>query len=104
MSEPLQMDLGLGRAARDDGMAQAAQRGWTPLQQARAVAYGLCRANGSVTIDDVREAMKIQSGEPGQANWIGSVFRGADFEPTGEFVQSRIPGNHARAIRVWRLA
>jgi hypothetical protein len=99
----VQLNLKLGRELRDQGMNLAAMNRQQALQFARRAAAQLARVNGTVTSDDVRRAIQLGKGRSNGQNWIGSIFKTPEFVWTGQVVQSALPGNHARLIRVWRL-
>lgn len=102
---PKQMDLALGRQARDDGMALAAARRSTVLDLARRFArqVAMAREDRTCTADDVRVCLAEVGLDEALGNAAGSVFRTPDWRFTGHWVASCSVGNHARHIRVWRL-
>ena len=104
MTDQMKMDLKQGRGLRDEGMALAAMSRTELLAKAREIAFGIASRRGVVTIDDVRLEMKLPPGKTNSQNWIGSVFKTRDWEHTGQVYSSELPSNHARLIRVWRLA
>ena len=63
----------------------------------------IARAQGYVTIDDVRRPANVPAGQTNGQNWIGSVFKDKRFLWTGRMKKSEIPSNHGRMIRVWSL-
>ena len=93
------------REAKERGMELAASHADDLLFIARDIALHHAAAFGVVTIEDVRSGLDRALGSgcwlPG--NWMGSVFRGTRFVPTGGMVQTRHKGGHARLVREWRL-
>ena len=72
------------------------------LARARAAARELLATRESITVNDVRAVCPVPNGmEP---RVMGAIFRTADFEATGEFVQSGRKTCHNRSIRRFRLA
>jgi hypothetical protein len=60
-----------------------------------------------VTADDVRDflaGVADPSGGHSNNNWRGAVWSSEEWAFTGQWVQSRHPGNHAHVMRCWRLA
>ena len=96
-------NLERGQQLRDQGMELAAMADLEALALARDVAEHLCRQKGEVTTDDVREFLNIEPGHSNGQNWIGSIFRDPRFLWTQRVINSAIPRNHARMIKVWRL-
>lgn len=83
------------------------------LDRARAKARHYCRTNHgnikygipySVTMDDVRELLDIQTASGTKANNVhGAVFKTKEFKWTGQFYHSKTENSHARIIRIWQL-
>lgn len=72
------------------------------LNECRTIAYLIARGrhNRSVTIDDVREQIKLPPGMDGRV--FGAVFNSKEWEAVG-FVKSRQSINHHRPITVFQL-
>jgi len=101
----LELDLDGGVELREEGMARAATNRQEMLELSRDVAEEIARSNGVVTSDDVRYHLNLApSNKQSSQNWMGSMFRDPRFTWTGDYVNSKIRRNHARPIRVWRLA
>lgn len=94
----MRFDLEAGERAKGHGMAAAATAEHERLDLARLYARLHAEEHGTVTADDVQ----MNFSEPFGAS-AGSLFRGPEWEFTGQWVKSRRVSNHARAIRVWRL-
>lgn len=101
-------DLAEGRVRRDEGITRAIRpddrQRW--MEEARAVARRIARERGRVTADDVVR-WHVERGTDLTARLgpaLGGLFRGAEWEWTGQFMQSAQVRNHARLQRVWRLA
>lgn len=85
--------------AKEAGMKLAAEKNKTALLAAREMAVYLAEKHGSVSIEDVREALpQLPTG-----NFLGSVFKGGLFEFTGEWETAKHKGSHGRPVRIWRL-
>lgn len=89
-----------GRQLRDDGIARVSVGREDWIAQARAIAIEVAEANGTVTINDVRERIELPDEFP-QNVW-GAVLRGDAFEPVG-FCQATHPSAHARVVRIYKL-
>ena len=98
----MKMDLFEGQMLKERGMSLAAESSATLLQKARDYAREHAVAWGHVTADDV-SAWLDDEGLPDLGPAAGSLFRGKEWEFTGQFVQSSRVTNHARLLRVWRL-
>lgn len=62
------------------------------------------RCDRSVTADDAQHvitSMGYQASDLGPA--AGSLFRGGEWEFTGNWKKSKRPTNHSSDLRVWRL-
>ena len=68
------------------------------LEEARAVARAFAMRNGVVNADDVQAETGISLGPA-----AGSLFRGTEWQFTGQWVPSARVTNHGRMLRVWRL-
>lgn len=76
------------------------------LRYARRVARGIAeRGDRTCNADQVQERLADLWGFG--PDWLGpaagALFRTPDWTFTGERIESRQPGNHAREIKVWRL-
>ena len=69
------------------------------LRKAREVARNIARGKGTVTADDVYFAMKGK--EIGRL--AGGLFKGKEWEWTGDVITSVRPQAHSYLLRVWRL-
>lgn len=72
------------------------------LEAARLIRDRIAIEKGTVTADDVREVFEKHRGVNAWGPWAGSLFRGGEYEPTGEFIPSHYATNHGAVIRVWR--
>jgi hypothetical protein len=93
-------DLREGRRQRDVGMDRAAQGRLIVLEKARAACRraALARSTRYATIDDAGALVAALG------NAAGLVFRGAEWQATPHWWPSVRVSNHARQVRVWRLA
>lgn len=57
-----------------------------------------------VTADDARVILDADTTLPPDLNknFMGSLFKGKQWEPTGEQVKSKTPGSHANRLMCWR--
>lgn len=102
----LNFDLPEGERLRDEGisLAKEAYSRKALVEKAREIAIELANLHWDVTADDVFEEMIKRDLHPELlGNGAGSIFRGDDFEFTGEWRKSKRVSNHARQNRVWRL-
>lgn len=96
--------LDAGRALRDIGIGRAKLAKADVIEAAAAVARVHAMRNGEVTADDVMRRMITLGFLPEQlGRSMGGLFRGGEWEWTGEFRPSRRVSRHAGMIRVWRL-
>ena len=103
VTDHMRLNLSSGRALRDLGMERAANKRQDLLAEWREQAVFICEAVGVCTTDDLRRHFGAKAMGINKQNWMGSIFRDSRFEWTGRMQPSRIPGNHARMIKVWRL-
>lgn len=73
------------------------------LETMRSQARMVCRRQGFVTSDDLREFADSQNMAPRHKNAWGGVFRNGEFKCSG-YVKSRWRSNNSRLIRQWILA
>ncbi len=93
-----------GIEARDAGIKRAADNNPHLLEYARRIARNIAQRKGAITADDVTEAL-IAGGmdESSFGNWLGALFKGGEFVPTGNYVPARRVKSHGRILKVWRL-
>lgn len=99
-------DAAEGERRKEAGRQQAADNKPSLLELARRLATDVARSRSDrrVSMDDVQEALVAHGiSERALGNAAGSVFRGNQWEWTGERVKSRRPHAHANEIKVWRL-
>jgi hypothetical protein len=98
-------DTTAGREARDKGIQRAADNNPHLLEYARGIARMIAEWNGTVTADDVTQEMIDRGGisEDSLGNWMGALFKGGEFVPTGDYVPARRVKSHGRILKVWRL-
>ena len=97
-------DLAEAQRLKEEGMASAAANKHDLLKHARHVAkqIAMLRDSRTVTADDVSRAFAREGVTDSLGNAAGSIFRGKDWEFTGERVNSQRKTNHSREIKVWR--
>jgi hypothetical protein len=96
-----QMDLFEARRAKERGLDAVQRHNSRWIDYARPVARRIARERGTVTADDVREALEPMGIRPDHPNAYGGLFRHG-FEWTGEWRISRRVIGHGNQQRVWR--
>lgn len=94
-------DMDESQKRKEEGMERAASKKPTSLEIIRVFCREFCKRNGIVTADDAgryAEDCGIALG-----NAAGSLFKGGEFEFTGERIISVRKKNHGRELKVWRL-
>jgi len=91
-----------GEQLKIEGMSRAEEVS-DYLSIAREYARTIARERGVVTADDVGRAMRSDGLPDSLGPAAGSLFRGPDWEWTGERKKSTRIKNHSRELRVWRL-
>jgi hypothetical protein len=105
MTQPTLFDLNEGNRLRVTGSILARDSRSELFAIARGLAVNLAREHGTVSYDDVYREMVASGMSPElMGNAAGSLFRGNEFQFTGQWKRSERISNHARVIRVWRLA
>ncbi len=102
----LVLDLRAGERERDRGVLSASQRRSGTLSLARRLAAETARSRDdrTCTADDVQIALIAAGHEPSElGNAAGAIFRGAEWEQTGEWRPSARVSNHAHRNPVWRM-
>lgn len=94
------MQTSIGAALRDSQLALFESRDADFLANCRALAVEICRRDGQVSINDIRDRMPI----PAQIHpsVLGAVFRSKQFQAIG-FTEATHKQAHARVIRVYKL-
>ena len=94
-----------GEELKRDGMDAAASnavaQAW--LERARERAYQIAKRNGTVNADEVREACEAAGDTAPSPQVCGSVFK-VGFVFTGERIKSTHKDNHARELKLWKIA
>lgn len=105
MTQASLFSAAMGEVAKRRGMDLAAVNRAAMLEDARNAARIIAssRPDRRVTIDDVIGFLASSHMNWRLGNASGSVFKGGEFEFTGEWVNSARSTSHYRAIRVWRL-
>ncbi len=91
-----------------EGMARAAAVREVDVEMARGIARVLCRGKRAEGQDPTTNADEVgmymeDRGFKNLGAAAGSIFRGKEFEFTGERINSARETNHARELKVWRL-
>jgi hypothetical protein len=97
-------DVAESERRKEEGMALARLDKGKTLQVAKELAYIICRCNGTVTTDDIAyrmNSMGLHYSVLGNA--AGSIFKGKQWEWTGQCTRSDRVLRHRGVIRVWRL-
>jgi len=95
-------NLPLGEQLKEVGIQQAVEPRDDLLGRARQIGRAVAIERGTVTADDVQRRL-IAEGSPPLGNAAGALFRGHEWEFTGQWKKSARVSNHARQNRVWRL-
>ncbi len=99
----IQSNLEFEREKRDFAMALAAEANPTVLRIFRCIAVELYEQTGEpISVVDVRNRAQTCGVHYESGNWLGSLFKGGEWEPVG-FTQVTHKGGHARNVRTWRL-
>ena len=101
MKQTTIFDIQEAREKRDQGLRQVSTNNERFLVVARDTAKNIAEWNGTVTMDQVRKWCPL---EPLHPNAWGSVFRGKEWEFTGEYVQSKAVSRRGGMQRVWKLS
>ena len=99
--QPTCVPKGIGPARKAAAHAHFEEVAKDWLREARACARRQCELTGSVTSDDVREAI----GEPPEGihrNVWGAIWSTGEFKVIG-WMHSKRPSSNGRAIRRWAL-
>lgn len=108
MGLPL-FDAVASEAAKDQGRdaARYSLPAWNLhlMKAARLQAHIIARLNGTVTADDVVRYFSDHGIDltAKLGNAMGSMFRGAEWEWTGDYVKSARVHAHSNLLRVWKL-
>jgi len=96
-------DQSRGQIQKYRGMKSAAIHHKEKLELARAVAAILAMRSGTVSADEVGEALLKGYGIKTLGPAGGSLFKGKQWVWTGNWIASTRVSNHGRMLRVWRL-
>ena len=95
------MTANIGQVIRDAQLNLFEQRDATFLARCRTIAADVCRQQGSVSINDVRERIQLPANL--HPSVLGAVFKGKQSKMIG-FTEANHPQAHARIVRVYTLA
>ena len=89
-----------GDYLRDAGLERASvnNENWVRVMRERAIK--ISDVYGSVCADDLRTYAASTGFYPASPNAWGAIFKGKHWKFV-DWTKSKIPSNHARAIRVW---
>ncbi len=93
-------NLDEARQKRDQGIKQVSDNNERFLVVARDIAKRIAARDGTVTMDGVRAWCPL---EPLHSGAWGAVFRGSEWEFTGEWKQSKLVSRRGGYQRVWVL-
>ena len=85
------------------GLDLAADNAVKALATARVIAKDIARVFGTANADEVGGVLKRVYGIDTLGPAAGSIFRGKEWEFTGNWIKSTRITNHGRMIREWRL-
>ena len=89
-----------GQHIRDTQLSLFEARDAVFLARCRAIAADICRQQGSVSINEVRQRVDIPAGM--HPSVLGAVFKSKKFKAIG-FTEATHPQAHARVVRVYQL-
>jgi hypothetical protein len=92
----------LERAYRDEGRDRVEIKHETWLTLARRFAVMFSAKTGSVSIVHVHDWAERTGQYPDDPLAYSAVFKGKQWRPTGEMMQSRHEGGHARKVMLWK--
>ena len=98
-------DVAESNRRKEEGMTSAEYGGkHLLLEHARHVAkqIAMLRESRTVSADDVGKAFAREGITESLGNSAGSLFKGRQWEFTGERIKSTRKSNHSREIKVWR--
>ena len=90
-----------GRLIKERQLDIFEQRDHQFLERCRALAVVLCKQQGQVSINDIRQFIEVPPGV--HPSVLGAVFRTKQFERVG-FTEAAHPQAHARVVRVYSPA
>jgi hypothetical protein len=90
----------VGQTIRDAQLNLFEQRDATFLARARALAVQICQAQGSVSINDIRQNLALPAEM--HPSVMGAIFKGKQFKAVG-FTEATHPQAHARIVRIYQL-
>ena len=98
-------DLKTGERLKAEGMALAAtsRAALMDIVRAELMRIARTRADRCATADDAQEFLVAVGRSEELGNAAGSLFRGGEWNFTGEWRKSARVSNHARVNRVWKL-
>lgn len=91
----------IGRDIKQRQLDIFEQRDHQFLERCRALAVVLCKQQGQVSINDIRQFIEVPPGV--HPSVLGAVFRTKQFKRVG-FTEAVHPQAHARVVRVYSLA
>lgn len=98
-------DWAKSQEAKRSGTEQAAHSRAYMLTRARSIAVEVARRLGrDITIDDVlREMLHRGFDIKALGNAAGSIFKGDQWQFTGNYRPSVRISNHGRVVKIWKL-
>ena len=99
-----QLDLNLSQVLKTSGMQKAVANSgekWLPLL--KGIARALAHKYRVVDADMVHQYVLENELDIPKGPFWGSIFKGKEWEFTGERRVSAQPKNHGREIKIWRL-
>ena len=97
----MQLSLTEGQRLKREGQETVAENNRYFIFMMRNQAKRHCDIHGQVTTDDLRRWAAGLGIYPTHPNAYGSIFKGKGWTVIGR-QPSKLPGNHARSISVWR--
>ena len=92
-----------GERLKKEGMEAAADLRPSDLELARQIAREIAHNNGGLCdADKVGRVLKYRFGIDSLGPAAGSLFKGAEWDWSGQYIKSVRTTNHGRMLRVWR--
>lgn len=94
--------LTLGENMKELGQLRVERKYNEWVVEARRFAVRHCAKAGSVSAVEVRDWAKRTGNIPDDPLAYSAVFKGKEWQPTGEYTKSRHAGGHARRVMRWK--
>lgn len=102
---PTPLNAEISQRLKEAGMMRAAEARAGHLHSLRLIAESIAKRNWDrrCDVDEIQSYLLVHDlNIPKGPHW-GSIFKGSEWQFTGDRINSRLPSNHRREIKVWRL-